>query len=97
MMAFPTANFTDFGGLALYANTVTGGAFWPLMLFAMFVVMFGGLSFYTTSSRAFASTAFFTGLAGGFLWVMGALDTLPTVVCFVMAIAGLLMLLFKNE
>jgi len=96
-MVYPMANFTNIGEAIVYASTVTDGVFWSAVLVGLFIISFAGLSFFSRPSRAFAASAFFIGTLGGFIWILGALDTLPTVVCFAAAIGGLIMLLFSED
>ncbi len=39
-MSYPIANVTGWSGLAVYANTVTDGVFWQLLLAVISVVVF---------------------------------------------------------
>ena len=96
-MTFELANFTDPSGMIVYASSVTGGWFWVLMLGAVWIVGFGSLSGFTTTERAFSAVSFFTGILSGVLFVMGAMDTLPTVIFTTLAIAGFIMLLFSKD
>jgi hypothetical protein len=97
-MTFPLANFTTPYEWVAYASTVTGGWFWNLILVAIWVVAFGSLSGSTTTERAFATSSFFTGILASFLYVMGGIDALPTVIAIALAIVGFIMLLFvKGE
>jgi len=97
MMAFPLANFTTPAEWVVYVSTVTGGWFWSLILVAIWVMSFGSLSGYTTVERSFAATSFFTGVLAAFLYVLEAIDTLPTTIAIALAIVGFIMLLFTKK
>ena len=96
-MAFPLANFSDPAGLVVYANDVTGGMFWPLILAVVWIVSFGSLSGFTTVDRAFSVTSFFTATLAAFLYVLGAMDNLYVVIFMALAIIGFIMLLFSKK
>ena len=96
-MVFEAANVTNPVELFTYANTVTSGVFWPLMLAAIFIVTYMGLSSKAGSQKAFAASGFLTGIIGSFMFVLGFIEVLPALIAIVLAIAAFVMLLFSKE
>lgn len=96
-MAFEAINATQPIDLLTYANTVTGGLFWNMILLAVFVIAYMGLSQRSSSTKSFAATGFLTGIVGSFLFVLGLIPIFSLLVSIVLAIAGFVLLLFSKE
>jgi len=96
-MAFPQPNATDLPSLFSYANTVTSNWFWPLMLLAVYIVVYMTFSTRVDSRKAFATTGFFTGIIAAFMFVLSLINELTMIIAMVMALAGFLMLLFSES
>jgi hypothetical protein len=94
---YPVANFTNYSDWMIYAGAVTNGWFWPLILVAIWIVSFGTLAGFTTTSRAFAATSWLTGILGTFIYVMGGSGVEIALISVALAIAGFVMLLFTKE
>lgn len=95
-MPYATPNMTSHIDMFTYANDVTGGLFWSMILGAIFVVAFGTLQRTNGTSKAFAASTFFTGLIASIMFVLTLIDSLVLGIALAGAIAGLLMLWFKN-
>ena len=66
----PTGNETKgFYEIFGYIGSVTGGLFWPIMLFVVWIIAFMALKQYSTS-RAWTFASFFCGVLGIFLAVL---------------------------
>jgi len=84
---FPMPNATNITGIATYANTVTGGWFWSLILVAIFMVTFLVQKNYPTE-RAFVSSSFLTFLSAIFMFILGLIADQIFVIAFVIMIAS---------
>lgn len=97
MMAFPSINATDPLAMFSYANTVTDGWFWPLILLTIWIIAFMGISYKTDSGKSLASSSFLTGIIAIFMYILGLITEVPLLLAMVLAIASFVMLLFDRK
>ena len=70
-LTLPTdQNLTGMFSLFEYVQGVSDGTFFPMILFAIFIIVFVSLKMYSTP-RAFAGAAFFNFVIGGILGILG--------------------------
>lgn len=96
MANFTQPNMTTPVDLFIYANTVTGGMFWTLILFATFIISFGTLRSTYSNQISFATTSFFTGILAIFLFILELISPEVMVINMVLAISGVILLLFSK-
>jgi len=97
-MPFAAPNATDLVELFQYPNTVTGGMFWNLILLAIFIVVYLGLSApkNAKTSNSFAGSGFLTGIIASFMFILGFIEVMPLLISIVVAIASFVLLLFSK-
>jgi len=93
--AYPT-NITSIYDLANYGNTVTGSAFWGLVLFGLFVIMFFAMKNYPTE-KAFGASSFITMITGILLGSIGLLSSHLITLCIVVGAIGVVVLFISNH
>lgn len=81
--AMPT-NITNAIGIAAYANSVTDYFFWPLILFAVFAILFFSFMGWG-ATRAFGGASFVTAILAILMAVMGLISTYVLVGCVLLA------------
>lgn len=98
-MPYPAPNATNLVELFSYANTVTGGVFWNLILMGIFVVVYIALSSVKQSrtSNNFAGASFLTAVVALFMFVLGFILVLPLLISIVLAIASFILLVFSKD
>jgi len=89
---FYTQNITGFPDLLSWANDLSGGVFFPLVIFAMwFIVFLSGLSYYNDTTKAFSLssvfTLMFTTAFVALTWVPGWYMSIPIIM---VGLSGLL-------
>lgn len=94
---YPSPNASDMAGIFAYANTVSDGVFWPLMLGIIYVIVFITLSLRSRTSDALAASGFFTGIVGVLMFVLTLVNEVVLIVSIMLAIAGFVMLLFTER
>lgn len=96
-MTYPNpTNLTGLKDLGTYANTVTLGWFWNIILFSLFCTIFFALKSYT-AYRAFATASFITWLISLLLFVIGWIDLSIFILCSVLGGVGLVALKSQNQ
>jgi len=95
-MPFELINATEPMALFNYPNTVTGGQFWNLILLAIFVVSYLGISKRSNNQKSFAASGFLLGVIASFFFVLGWIEVLPLLISLVVALSGFILLLFKG-
>ena len=90
-------NFTLPTETLVYANTVTGGWFWTLILLTVYIVVYTSLSYSTHTMKAFTAASFFGGMLSVFLYVMNLIQELALIISLILAIATFVMLLFSQS
>ena len=92
-MVYAYPNITKVTDLAVWCNSVTSGMFWPLIFFALFVILFFSFKQYSTE-RAFATSSFVTMIIGILMGVIGLVNSY--VVILTMVIAGISVVVLRN-
>jgi len=87
MYSYP-ANITSLVDLASWTNNVTLGAFWPLILFGLFCIMFFSFMNYGVT-RSFTTSSFITMLLGIMLGVIGLVSSYVWVGTIILAAIAL--------
>ena len=95
-MVYAAPNVTNMSALFTYANTVTDGLFWQLILMAVYIVTFISLSGRAKTSECLASSGFFTGIVAVIMFIMGLIGEIQLIVAIVLALGGFVMLLFSK-
>lgn len=93
---YPIANATQITDLFIYANTVTSGWFWQLILLALYIVTYISLSYTTQTMKAFTVTTTFCGIIGTFMYALAWIPESTWIICMVLAVASFVMLLFQQ-
>lgn len=96
-MAYPTpANFTAPLDAMTYANTVTYGIFWNLILLAVYVVAYVALSQRSRTMPAFTATSFLGFSISTILYASALIPELTFIVTIVLALVSFIMLMFHQ-
>ena len=95
MYSYPT-NITKLADLALWTNNVTSGFFWPLILFAIFMILFLSFMSYGTT-RAFAGSSFITMILAIMMGVIGLVSSYVWVGTIILAAAALMCMYAANH
>lgn len=96
-MTYAIVNATSAVDIAIYASTVTGGLFWPLILMAIWIVSFGTFIGFSTPERSLVGASWLTAILGAILYAMQAMDGLYAVIFIGLALATFVMLLFSKQ
>jgi hypothetical protein len=89
---YPTVNETlGINELVGYVSSVTSGMFFPLILFAMFIIIFVGTMTFG-NGRAFVFASFFTSILAIFFAVAEILNPMYMYLSFVLLGISLMML-----
>lgn len=83
---YTLVNTTSFHGLLTYGNSVTEGAFVPLIMVGIFMVMLVTMN-KRGFEEAFAASSLITAILSLFMWAMGVVPDW-FVVLFIFATAG---------
>ena len=93
--AYPT-NITKIVDIAVYTNSVTSGMFWPLILFALFCILFFSFKSYP-AERAFATSSFITMIIAIMFGIIGLVSAYVYVACIILAAIGIICLRNSNN
>ena len=93
MYSYPT-NITNLAGLALWANSVTGSLFWPLILLGLFAIMFFSLKNYPME-RSFATSSFVTAIIGIMFYLIGLVSAY--IVVGIMVVTAISVIVLRNS
>lgn len=95
-MAYANPNATDITGILTYANTVTGGWFWTLIVISVFVMSFGVLIARNDAKKSFAAASFLSTILSMILFVLDLIQMNIMVITILMSFAGLMLMLFNK-
>jgi hypothetical protein len=95
-MPYPNPNATDITGVLTYANTVTGGWFWVLIIISLFIMSFGVLIAYNDAKKSFAASSFLTTIFSMTLFILDLIQMNVLVITLLMSFAGLMLMLFNK-
>jgi hypothetical protein len=90
-----TGSTNPFVTIASYANTVTSGVFWYLMLILIFGVSFISLKSRTSTNKSFLTSFYIVTVLSSLLSMTGLIS--PDFVIFAWIITGLLTVLVYYE
>ena len=93
-MPYPIPNATGPLELFAYANTVTDGLFWPIILMAIYAIVF--LSMASKPTHAVVASGFVTGIAAGLMFAAHLVNEWTFLLSIVAAIGGLVLLIFSD-
>ena len=89
-------NISKMADIAIWTNSVTNNMFWPLILFALFCILFFSFMGYG-ATRAFAGSSFITAILAILMAVMGLVSTYVLVGCIILAGIGLICMYAANH
>jgi amino acid transporter len=81
--AYPT-NVSSLVGIAIWTNQVTQNLFWPLILFALFCILFFSFMNYG-ATRAFGASSFITMIISILMGIIGLVSSYVWVGCIIVA------------
>ena len=89
-------NFVNPADAFIYANTVTGGMFWTLILISLYVVVYLALSAVSSTMKTFSAMGIFGAVIATLLYASGLIPQSVWIISAVIMIAGFLMMLFSH-
>jgi len=95
-MTYAAPNATNMTDVFIYANTVTHGWFWQLILIAIFVVSFGVLIGRNDASRSFAASSFLTSIIALFMSLMNLIPSMIALITIILSFVSIGLLLFRK-
>ena len=90
-------SFTDMESFMEMPNSLTGGWFWTMMLFALVVIIFIITKQKTSSDRAFGTAGFGAWIFGSFLFFLGWINWMIYAGTIAMMIGGIIAMLVRQE
>jgi hypothetical protein len=82
--------------IAMWSNSVTSGFFWPLILFAIFCILFMSFLGYG-ATKAFTGSSFIVAVLSIMMATIGLISTYVMVGCFIMAAIALICMYLANH
>lgn len=95
-MTFPTPNAMGIIDILVYVNTVTGGWFWSLTLFSIFIILLFSLKMYPIHT-AFSASSFVIFLLGVLFWLIGLISDKIFMITVIMMLGSALLLFLKER